>query len=527
MRLSGHRGPAALHVGCLVRGQERGELRVVSLVGYVDRCRADAGPDAVLRRTSGALEETIHHLFSVGFVKGDKLGRGLCVVCVEALLQETDQRFDVVELQPEPSVLLKLFDGIARANGEGQGRFEEQHGLRDGGGGDRSAQLVNHERDVELDPALGKLHAQKSQGWSVRVVKGRAVPARRYVELAMFGLGEDVVEPLHLSRVDRHAERNRAATTSHDRTHYERQDDVAREPSEVRSCRSTLDSGRLVGPPSLCSPFVGFPAHASNVPPMGSTPIRVVVFVAAIVVAVSAWAGFADDRHAFGLNLLAEGVATGIGLIVGLVIIDRIVEDDRRSRWQLVAVETESTLRFAVLRVALELYAALPAPRPGDADPLNMHNAGALPEGLGRLQELLRFWAGRTMNLQETEGLIFRMQSPMTRLRTDVTGRLLTLGQHPELVARLSDVEGAFDDVEFALARNRRLNLGPREVVERCADLVASLTEVIVLLGKTPLTEPPEAEPCPHGCRHRAWPLVGVPRNWPWAEECWVCGREL
>jgi hypothetical protein len=37
-----------------------------------------------------------------------------------------------------------------------------------------------------------------------------------------------------------------------------------------------------------------------------------------------------------------------------------------------------------------------------------------------------------------------------------------------------------------------------------------------------------DAPPCPNSaCRARGWPLVAKPRNWPWAQQCWNCGRDL
>lgn len=260
---------------------------------------------------------------------------------------------------------------------------------------------------------------------------------------------------------------------------------------------------------------------------MRNIALRAFLLAAATAVVIGSWIGARLDPAGFVGNLLSEGVGLAASLVVGLVLVERLVERDRRRRWELVAAETETALRFAIVRIAREIYLEIPAPRPGAADPLSMADAGALSQGLSRLEEVLNMPSTGWPQQGDVSAIVGAIRPQVGRIRNDVTLRLLTLGQRPGLVAHLSAAEGAFEELEFEVHRGARSNLGTRDVVSAAASLIGALRTVIDFIERDWVIDV-EAERCPHsGCRHPGWPWIAKPRNWPWADECWNCKGEL
>lgn len=167
----------------------------------------------------------------------------------------------------------------------------------------------------------------------------------------------------------------------------------------------------------------------------------------AITVALAATAGgFMLDAKGFGGNLLAEIVGILMAAVLAVLIIDRAVERDRARRWDLVSQQTLSTLRFVVLRAGMDVYLSLPAPRPPNADPYTLGQLGeegGLTDALKELSGVVRTADGIGVD----DELVIVLKGHLEVVRGGVLPQLLAIGTH-DLIARLSTVEAAFQDLE-------------------------------------------------------------------------------
>lgn len=171
--------------------------------------------------------------------------------------------------------------------------------------------------------------------------------------------------------------------------------------------------------------------------------------VAGTLAVVAMSAGFIIDAKSFAGNLLAEIAGVLTGGVLAVLIIDRAIERDRARRWDLVSEQALGTLRFVILRAGMDIYLSLPAPRPPSADPYTrgeLEDKRGLTDALHELATVVR----ATPALGNEEELVDRLKGHLEVVHGGVLPQLLVIGTH-ELIARLSAVEGAFQDLEHAV----------------------------------------------------------------------------
>jgi hypothetical protein len=195
--------------------------------------------------------------------------------------------------------------------------------------------------------------------------------------------------------------------------------------------------------------------------------------------------GFKIGLNGFGSNVLAEliGVVAGIG--VAILVVERLLDRDRRSRWRLVEVETIETLRFALVKAALTLYLHLPAPRSTTAHPYVMHKQGRLDEGLQNLTAELRDYEAEVFTSDSFRELLDSVAPYLNFVRDSVMQRLLTVGPDPELIKRLAMLESTFEDLDFHAWLDDRLKSRPGQPMRRMAKLVDSMRDVVAYIDST------------------------------------------
>lgn len=189
---------------------------------------------------------------------------------------------------------------------------------------------------------------------------------------------------------------------------------------------------------------------------------------------------------AFGANVAAELIGVLAGVAVALVVVDQLVERERLARWRLVAGETESTLRFAMVKAGLELYMLLPAPRPSDVDPFSSDLADELPRAFRRLSQELRDMASSENAIEDAPPLMLDIVRPHVELIRDaVMPRLLIIGPDRDLIRRLASMEAAFENLGYEAWLDNRFGL-PSELADAICGLVDTFAEIAERLELMP-----------------------------------------
>ena len=167
-------------------------------------------------------------------------------------------------------------------------------------------------------------------------------------------------------------------------------------------------------------------------------PVKPLVIAALIMLAAALAAGFAIDASSFALHLLAELVGLVASVLVAVFIVDVLIERERDRRWELVAGETTSSLRFAILRAGHSIYLLLPVPRPAAADPYTMSEVPQV--GLTVALHTLGGTVRDTKDIDLGKALA-ALHDHLAVVRDSVMPRLLTIGRH-DLIAAVASLEG-------------------------------------------------------------------------------------
>jgi hypothetical protein len=205
---------------------------------------------------------------------------------------------------------------------------------------------------------------------------------------------------------------------------------------------------------------------------------------AVLVLASSLLAGFWLDPRSFGSNALAElaGVVVGIG--VAILVVERLLDQDRRARWRLVEAQTIETLRLSLMKGALPLYLHLPTPRPFDADPYTHLNkdVGDMGEALKNLAAALRQHEITDLKPDPLRKVLDSTALHLNFIRDIIMQRLLAVGPDPELIKRLAILDSTYERLDLAAWLGERFGSRPGETRDRMADLADSMSDVVVYL---------------------------------------------
>lgn len=184
--------------------------------------------------------------------------------------------------------------------------------------------------------------------------------------------------------------------------------------------------------------------------------MKVLLVLSVMVAAAAIVTGFMLDAAGFAGNLLAEVAGLLLGVLLAVLIVDVLIERERARRWDLVAAETETNLRLAMIRAGLDVYLLLPVPRPPAADPYTMSQAG--PHGLSEALRALADAVRAEPSLQRDSGatggpeplaVVEALKPHLELIRTAVMPRLIAVGEH-DLIARLAFLEGAYQELEHS-----------------------------------------------------------------------------
>jgi hypothetical protein len=196
---------------------------------------------------------------------------------------------------------------------------------------------------------------------------------------------------------------------------------------------------------------------------------------AVVISALAIAAGFAIDVKAFAGNLLGETAGVLLGALLVVLIVDRAVENDRTARWGLVAEQTQDTLRLVVIRTGMDVYLALPAPRPAKADPYTLGHTGddmQLSQSLRHLAEIV----GTRPNEWSEDELVAKVRGHLQVVRGGVLPQLLAIGTQ-DLIARLTTLEMALQELENTAWLEHQFG-GLGQFGEDLANLVNALADV-------------------------------------------------
>ena len=198
--------------------------------------------------------------------------------------------------------------------------------------------------------------------------------------------------------------------------------------------------------------------------------------------------GFAFGVDGFAGNLLAETVGVLVSVLLAVLVVERLIERDRRTRWHLVSEQTARTLRFALVKASLPIYLALPSPKPFGADPRTAEDHGTLADGLIELERGLHaFGENEELKRLELTGVLEAARPHRQLALGEVMPRLLALGRDPGLIQRLMAIEERLQSLDYRLWSVTLVGggtLGPgrlthRETVDGLADLVATFHAVV------------------------------------------------
>jgi hypothetical protein len=201
-----------------------------------------------------------------------------------------------------------------------------------------------------------------------------------------------------------------------------------------------------------------------------------------LLLAVILAAGFRLDLGNFGSNLLAELAGLVASVVVAILVIERLVDRDRRARWRLVEAQTLKTLRFTLVKCALPLYLHLHDPRPLEANPYGVHQLEPLDERLRNLAAALRKREDRKLKPDPLRPVLESIAPHINFIRDSVMQRLLTVGAKPELIRRLALLESTFEDLDFDAWLDETLSSRPGENAQRLAELTDSMRDVVAYL---------------------------------------------
>jgi hypothetical protein len=192
--------------------------------------------------------------------------------------------------------------------------------------------------------------------------------------------------------------------------------------------------------------------------------------------------GLALDPSGFGSNLLAEMVGVVVGIGAAVLVVERLIDRDRRERWQLVEEQTIANLRLALVKGALQLYQHLPKPRPMEADPLMNRAVGKLGDALEKLSSLLRADESMDLSPDSLRRVLDNIAPQLDFVRNGVMQRLLTVGPDPELITLLTKLEATFESLDLAAWLAEHFGSRPGDTTQRMAELADSTKDVVMYL---------------------------------------------
>jgi hypothetical protein len=207
-----------------------------------------------------------------------------------------------------------------------------------------------------------------------------------------------------------------------------------------------------------------------------------VIVGSSLLLAAILEAGFRLELGHFGSNLVAELAGVVASVVVAVLVIERLIDRDRRARWGLVEAQTLKTLRFTLVKGALPLYLHLHDPRPPEANPYGMYQSEPLDEKLRNLAAALREREDKKLKPDPLRPVLESIAPHINFIRDSVMQRLLTVGAEPELIRRLALLESTFEDLDFAAWLDENLNSRPGENAQRLGTLADSMRDVVAYL---------------------------------------------
>lgn len=218
----------------------------------------------------------------------------------------------------------------------------------------------------------------------------------------------------------------------------------------------------------------------------GRFPGRATLWASAVIIAAAIAAGVALDARGFAGNLLAEASGVIVSALLTVLVVERLLERDRRRRWHVVAQETHETLRMSLVLASLPAYLALPSPKPLEADPRVAAETDGLATGLEGLEHALRAVGeqpdGKPFSL---EHVLDPARPHLERVSSSVLPRLLTLGKDPDLLQRLMTLEATVTQLDYRLWTARALMdeeacppMARQEAIRHTASFVRAIADV-------------------------------------------------
>jgi hypothetical protein len=215
---------------------------------------------------------------------------------------------------------------------------------------------------------------------------------------------------------------------------------------------------------------------------------RIATAVLVSIVAVAIVPGLLLNPQAFIENLLAETAGAAASILVGLTLVERLMQRQRARQWERVRFQTVRAILAHIMDIGLEYYTLLPVSiRQEEQEFIYYYYELELPseeaaQGLARISKHV---LGHKQELAALSSRDFyeHIAPHIHQLRDVLTPRVLELNDDPSLVEALMEVETAERTWMYNLGLEDRFG-GPEDGWASSAGFLDSCGKVVGHLAR-------------------------------------------
>ncbi len=173
-------------------------------------------------------------------------------------------------------------------------------------------------------------------------------------------------------------------------------------------------------------------------------------------------AGFLLNVRDYAINILAEMAGLFIGVIVAVVLVDRLTENQRRKRWARVRELTHRTISHHLVNIMLELFNHFPltnhritATLLTSRDHLEPKMIEALNNIINQIKDLLT--ANKITN-QSAFDYYHAIKWDVNQIRFDLIPRVMQSSDNQNLIDTLVEFDDTIQDIQTALIMQNQIS---------------------------------------------------------------------
>ncbi len=186
----------------------------------------------------------------------------------------------------------------------------------------------------------------------------------------------------------------------------------------------------------------------------------ILISISLILALIFIVSGFLFSTKDYAINILAELAGLFIGIIIVILLVDRLTEHQRRKRWAQVSESTHRTIGHHLNNIVLELfnhfslcdhYAIAAIIKNRDQSSIQMVNA--LNNIIAQIKDLLQ--ENKISNLSATD-YYNAIKWDVNQIRFDLIPRVMQSSDNQNLIDALVEFDDTMQDIQTAVVMQKQ-----------------------------------------------------------------------